>query len=84
MKTIPENNKEVKQLCTRYTFGNMTTEIYGVWECLEAVRPDEYDRFELLVVYPKCVGQFLSISNQGHTPTKEEALECVSEHLASG
>ena len=79
-----KNNNEVKQLCARYTFGNMTTEIYGVWESIETVRPDAYDRYELLVVYPNCVGQFWFIPNKDHIPTKEEALECVSKHLASG
>jgi hypothetical protein len=79
----PQNNNEVKQLCIRYAFGNMITEIYGVWNSFEDIRADEYDHFELLIVYPKSVGEFLSIPIEGHIPTKEEALEYVSEHLAS-
>ena len=83
VKQKPQNNNEVKQLCISYTFGDMTTEIYGVWDSFEDIRADEYDSFELLIVYPKCVGQFWSIPIEGHIPTKEETLEYVSEYLAS-
>ena len=76
-----QNNKQVKQLCTHYAFGTTIVEVDGVWDSFEAIRPDNYDTFELFVVDPKCVAKFWSVPSEGHVPTREEVRQVISEKM---
>ena len=82
MKKRAKNNKRVKQLCTHYIFGNRTVEVSGVWDSFEAIRPDDYDSFELFIVDPKEVSLIYPIPNRGHVPTEEEVLEIISKDVS--
>jgi len=79
MKRKAKNNKQVKQLCTHYLIGNATVEVSGVWDSFDAIRPDDYDSFELFLVGPKEISLFHPIPNKGHVPTEEEVKGYMSE-----
>jgi hypothetical protein len=79
MERKAKNNKQVKQICTHYFFGDTTVGVSGVWDTFDAIRPDDYDSFEFFVFDPKKVGWFWSIPNKGHIPTEEEVQEYINK-----